>query len=82
MIVINAIGKSCPMPIVEIARERMKLSEMATFQVFADDSAFPNDIRAWCAQTGSDLVQMIRKEDHYEAVVTVHPVKKALRFGM
>ena len=81
MITIDAKGMSCPMPVVEIARARLKLKEMETFQVLADDSAFPNDIKAWCQQTGSELKKLETKPKHFEATILVHPVSISLRFG-
>ncbi|MFH1377654.1 MAG: sulfurtransferase TusA family protein [Planctomycetota bacterium] len=81
MIVIDAKGMHCPMPIVQVARERIKLKNKDTFEVISDDNAFPNDIKAWCTQTGSELVKIENKENCFVATIIVHPSNKSLRFG-
>ncbi len=53
---LDARGLMCPMPIVQLAK---KVKEMKTGQVLellADDIGAKEDVPAWCARTGNELV--------------------------
>lgn len=66
---VDARGKSCPMPIVLIAKAFREASSGARVTVQADDRAFPEDVRAWCKKTGHQLVSLENKPGYYEAVI-------------
>lgn len=66
---LDARGKSCPMPIVALAKEARTLSKGQELVVLSDDEAFPNDIRAWCSKTGNRLLSVDKAEDHYRAQI-------------
>ena len=68
---IDAIGKKCPRPIVEIAKafRRSEKGDMITIK--ADDLAFESDVHAWCETTGNALVSLIKEESIYTAVIRI-----------
>jgi TusA-related sulfurtransferase len=53
---VDARGKCCPLPIVELSREMKKATIGETVEVLADDVAFPDDVAAWCRKTRNELV--------------------------
>ena len=66
---LDARGKSCPMPIVMMAKTMKTIEPGARLFVLANDRAFPEDVKAWCKKTGNDLVSLAEKGDHFEAEV-------------
>jgi tRNA 2-thiouridine synthesizing protein A len=69
MEIVDARGKSCPLPIVLIAKAMRSALPGSTVTVQADDRAFPEDIRAWCRKTSNELLSLESKPGFYEAVV-------------
>ena len=68
-IALDARGKSCPLPIVLLAKTLRGASSGARVTVQADDRAFPEDVKAWCRKTGNELVSLENKPGYYEAVI-------------
>jgi TusA-related sulfurtransferase len=66
---LDARGKSCPMPIVLIAKQLRDASSGTRVVVQADDRAFPEDVKAWCKKTGHELLSLDSKPGYYEAVI-------------
>jgi TusA-related sulfurtransferase len=66
---LDARGKSCPMPIVLIAKALRDVASGTRMTVRADDRAFPEDVKAWCRKTGYQLVSLDGKPGFYEAVI-------------
>lgn len=66
---LDARGKSCPLPIVLIAKALRDASSGASLTIQADDRAFPEDVRAWCRKTGNQLVSLDNKPGYYEALI-------------
>jgi len=66
---LDARGKSCPMPIVLMAKAFREQAPGASLIVKADDRAFPEDVKAWCRKTGHQLVSLDSRPGYYEAVV-------------
>ena len=67
--IIDARGKSCPMPIVLMAKAMNGLSPGDRLIVQADDRAFPEDVGAWCKKTGNVLVELAQRAGYYEAEI-------------
>jgi tRNA 2-thiouridine synthesizing protein A len=67
--ILDARGKSCPLPIVLTAKAFRTIDRGGSLTVQADDRAFPEDIRAWCRKTSHELVSLESKTGYYEAVV-------------
>jgi tRNA 2-thiouridine synthesizing protein A len=66
---LDARGKSCPMPIVLMAKALRDLASGSSMTVQADDRAFPEDVKAWCRKTGNELVSLDNRPGYYQAVV-------------
>jgi tRNA 2-thiouridine synthesizing protein A len=66
---VDARGKSCPMPIVLIAKALRDAASGTRLTVQADDRAFPEDVRAWCKKMRHELVSLDNKPGYYEAVI-------------
>jgi TusA-related sulfurtransferase len=60
---IDARGRRCPLPILDLAREIRRVPVGATVTVEADDPAADPDVRAWCRMRGHDLVEVTQAED-------------------
>ncbi len=56
MTVLDARGRRCPLPILDLARHIGEVGVGATITVEADDPAAEPDIRAWCRMRGHDYV--------------------------
>lgn len=66
---LDARGKSCPLPIVLIAKALRAVGTGQSLLIQADDRAFPEDVRAWCRKTNNELVSLEAKGGFFEAVV-------------
>lgn len=66
---IDACGKSCPMPIVLLAKAIRSIAVGEVLTVHADDRAFPEDVQAWCKKTGNALLDLRRAPPRFEADV-------------
>jgi tRNA 2-thiouridine synthesizing protein A len=66
---LDARGKSCPMPMLLIAKAFRDASSGSRVTVQADDRAFPEDVRAWCKKPGHELMSLDNKPGYYEAVI-------------
>ncbi|HWA72572.1 MAG TPA: sulfurtransferase TusA family protein [Polyangiaceae bacterium] len=66
---VDARGKSCPMPIVLMAKALRDATTGTTLVVQADDRAFPEDVRAWCRKMNHELLSLESKAGFYEALV-------------
>lgn len=69
MAIVDARGKSCPMPIVLTAKTMKTLSPGERVVVQANDRAFPQDIEAWCQKTGNVLISLSQKPGYFEAEI-------------
>jgi TusA-related sulfurtransferase len=56
MTVIDARGRRCPLPILDLARHIGDVEVGATITVEADDPAARPDIQAWCRMRGHEYV--------------------------
>ena len=55
-LVVDARGRRCPLPILDLARHMGDVAIGATVVVEADDPAADPDIRAWCRMRGHEFV--------------------------
>jgi cysteine desulfurase len=53
---IDALGKLCPLPVIELGRRIGSVPIGAVLRVLADDPAARLDIPAWCRMTGQDFL--------------------------
>jgi TusA-related sulfurtransferase len=55
-LVVDALGKRCPLPVIELARHIGDVSPGQVVEVLADDEAAALDVPAWCEMRGQDYV--------------------------
>jgi tRNA 2-thiouridine synthesizing protein A len=55
-VIIDARGRRCPLPILDLARHIGDVEVGATLTVEADDPAARPDIAAWCRMRGHEFV--------------------------
>jgi tRNA 2-thiouridine synthesizing protein A len=48
VIVLDCLGRRCPLPVIALAKRIRDIPVGETIRVLADDPAAANDIRAWC----------------------------------
>jgi len=60
---IDALGKLCPLPVIELGRRIREVPVGAVVRVLADDPAAKLDIPAWCRMTGQDYLGADELED-------------------
>ncbi len=53
---IDAVGKLCPLPVIELGKRIGQVTVGGTVRVLADDPAARLDIPAWCRLTGQDYL--------------------------
>jgi tRNA 2-thiouridine synthesizing protein A len=56
MTVLDARGRRCPLPILDLARHIGDVEVGATITVEADDPAARPDVAAWCRMRGHEYV--------------------------
>ncbi|CAL9596651.1 Cysteine desulfurase IscS [Streptomyces sp. enrichment culture] len=61
-LVVDALGKLCPVPVIELAKVIGDVPVGGTVRVLADDEAARLDIPAWCAMRGQEYVGEEREE--------------------
>jgi tRNA 2-thiouridine synthesizing protein A len=66
---LDARGKSCPMPIVALAKEARGLAKSSELIVLSDDAAFPADVTSWCSKTGNKLISVEKVDNYFRAVI-------------
>ncbi|MFE4910150.1 cysteine desulfurase/sulfurtransferase TusA family protein [Streptomyces sp. NPDC056652] len=67
-LVVNALGKRCPVPVIELAKVFGDVPVGGTVTVLSDDEAARLDIPAWCEMRGQEYVGE-RPADHGVAYV-------------
>ncbi|ESU46056.1 putative pyridoxal-phosphate-dependent aminotransferase [Streptomyces sp. HCCB10043] len=55
-LVVDALGRRCPIPVIELAKVIGEVAVGATVTVLADDEAARLDIPAWCEMRGQEYV--------------------------
>ena len=61
--IVDARGRRCPLPILDLARHLGDVETGATLTVEADDPAAGPDIRAWCRMRGHEFVGIVAAAD-------------------
>lgn len=62
-VVVDARGRRCPLPILDLARRITDVPVGDVLTVEADDPAAGPDIRAWCRMRGHEYVGEVRAAD-------------------
>lgn len=66
---IDAKGKSCPLPIVLLAKAMRYLPAGEEQIILANDRAFPDDVEAWCSKTNNQLLSITNQAGVFEATI-------------
>lgn len=62
-------GLLCPQPIIDLARAVGEIDVGEELEILSDDAAFPLDLRAWCAGTGHELLDLASEGPEHRARV-------------
>jgi tRNA 2-thiouridine synthesizing protein A len=62
-VIIDARGRRCPLPILDLARQISAVAVGATIVVEADDPAAGPDIQAWCRMRQHEYVSVTAAAD-------------------
>jgi tRNA 2-thiouridine synthesizing protein A len=57
MLILDALGKKCPIPIIMLADRIGEVRVGQTVEVLADDPAAKTDLPAWCALKSHEFVK-------------------------
>ncbi len=57
-LIVDATGTACPVPIIELAKAVRRLRAGEIVLLLASDPAARQDVIAWCASTGHQLVSI------------------------
>lgn len=69
-VVVDAIGKACPMPVIDLAAT-VKQADMGTVvHLLADDGAAKVDVAIWCRMQRQRLDDVVEEDDHVRFEVT------------
>lgn len=55
-LVVDALGRRCPIPVIELAKRIADVPVGAVVRVLADDPAAALDVAAWCRMRGQDFL--------------------------
>ena len=55
-LVIDALGRVCPLPVIELGKRIGEVAVGSTVTVLSDDPAAGTDIRAWCRMRGHEYL--------------------------
>ena len=56
MITIDCLGRRCPLPVIELAKQMRVVEVGEVVRVLADDPAAANDIPAWCRMKDQEFL--------------------------
>ncbi|RJK96903.1 sulfurtransferase TusA family protein [Vallicoccus soli] len=51
-VTVDALGRRCPLPVIDLARAAAGAAPGTVLEVLADDAAARHDVPAWCAMRG------------------------------
>jgi TusA-related sulfurtransferase len=55
-LVVDALGRRCPLPVIELARRIVDVAVGEIIELWADDPAAGPDVTAWCRMRGHELL--------------------------
>lgn len=68
--VVDAIGKACPMPVIDLAARIKRLPVGTVVHLLADDQTARVDVPIWCRMQRQRLDDVLDQGDHARFVVT------------
>jgi TusA-related sulfurtransferase len=63
-LVVDSLGKSCPIPVIELAKAMSTIEVGALVLVLADDPSAKVDIPVWCRMKRHELVEVRQAAGH------------------
>jgi tRNA 2-thiouridine synthesizing protein A len=73
-VLVDARGRPCPVPIIELAKAVRASAPGQVLELWATDRAVEADLRAWCEGSGHELLSQQEREGTYRARVRVRGV--------
>lgn len=67
--VLDCSGVSCPMPVVRTAQAIKTIGLGQVLKVIATDRGVEPDMRAWCGQTGNQLLSIDKQGDAFHVLI-------------
>ncbi len=67
--VLDCSGVSCPLPVVRTAQAIKSLTPGQVLEVIATDPGVEPDMRAWCGQTGNELLSIDKRGDAFHVLI-------------
>ncbi|HUH06857.1 MAG TPA: sulfurtransferase TusA family protein [Egibacteraceae bacterium] len=67
--VVDALGKACPIPVIELARAMERVAVGEDVVVLADDPGAKVDIPVWCRMKRQELVGVEANESGWRFIV-------------
>jgi cysteine desulfurase len=67
--ILDTRGLLCPRPIIDMAQATGEIGEGEELVILSDDAAFPLDLRAWCAGTGHELLDLTSSGNEHRATI-------------
>ncbi len=61
--VLDCIGLYCPMPVLKTRQEMDKLVTGQILEVFADDPAAEEDLKAWAKRAGQKILKIEKTDE-------------------
>ena len=61
--ILDCIGLYCPMPVLKTRQEMDKLAIGEILEVWADDLAAEEDIKAWAKRTGQKILEIEKTDE-------------------
>lgn len=71
MVVLDASGLKCPLPVLKAKKAMKALGHDETLKVLSTDSGAPADFKAFCEMTGYRLVESSEKDGVYTFVLAL-----------
>lgn len=65
---IETLGLKCPLPVLRVKKRTLGLPAGSRVRVIADDPTTQNDLPAWCALAGHQLIDKETFEDPHRFV--------------
>ena len=62
-VLVDALGKACPVPVIELAKAIAQVEVGADVEVLADDPGAKVDIPVWCRMKRQELVAVDAQDD-------------------
>jgi tRNA 2-thiouridine synthesizing protein A len=67
--VLDCSGVSCPLPVVRTAQAIKMIGLGQILEVISTDPGVGPDMRAWCGQTGNDLLSIDKQGDAFRVII-------------